>query len=245
MENSELLKKRLSELSYRAFERGYTTFSEFLNIDEISTLKSLKLPCSAVLFGGYEGAERCVAGFGESIDNYDFPICCLKIEPVQQKFADKLNHRDFLGSLMNLGINRNTLGDIIVINNIGYLFCLESISEYITQNLKKVKHTTINCEALTDSIDFLIPEPEEKEIIVSSLRADAVISSVFKLSRNEAASLFAGERIFINSKAVLKDSVLLKDNDIVSVRGKGKFIFSQKLRETKKGRIIVTVKVYK
>lgn len=63
MENETLLKKRLAELSHRAFERGYTTYSAFLNLQEISILKSLKLESKYNLFGGYENADRCVASF--------------------------------------------------------------------------------------------------------------------------------------------------------------------------------------
>ena len=122
MNSDELLKSRLEDLARRAYERNYCTFSDFLNLEEASALQSLKLPTEYVLFGGYDGAERCVAGFGDEVADSDFPIVCVEIAPLQQKFADKLNHRDFLGSLMNLGISRGTLGDIIVSSNVGYLF---------------------------------------------------------------------------------------------------------------------------
>jgi len=244
MNDNELLKKRLSELSQRAYERGFNTYSEFLNMDEISTALGLDYPCAYLLFGGYEGAERRVIGFGEELENSAFPICCIKIEPLQQKFADTLSHRDFLGSLMNLGINRNTLGNIIIKDNCGYLFCLESISEYITENLTRIKHTSVKCAVITNDFELVLNEPEEKEIVVSSLRADAVISAVYKLSRNQTAELFSKELVFINSKAVTKSSVLLKENDIVSVRHKGRFIFCTELRKTKKDRIVVEIKVY-
>ena len=243
MDNKELLEKRLNELYLRAFNKGFNTFSDFLNMDEQSTAANLNLPC--VSFGGYESAERVVIGFGDEIESSDFPICCIKIEPLQQKFADKLSHRDFLGSLMNLGINRSTLGDIIINDNCGYLFCLESISEYIIESLTRVKHTSVKCEVIKNENELKIKEPEEKEINVSSLRADAVISSVYKLSRNETAELFSKELVFINSKAVKKPSVFLRENDIVSVRHKGRFIFAGELRKTKKDRAVIEIKLYK
>ena len=242
MNDKELLKKRLSELYRRAYEKGFNTFSDFLNMDEQSTAAKLNLPCCS--FGGYENAERVVIGFGDEVNSSDFPICCIKIEPLQQKFADKLSHRDFLGSLMNLGINRSTLGDIIINDNCGYLFCLNSISDYIIQNLTRVKHTSVKCEVISADTELKIKEPEETEIIVSSLRADAVISSVYKLSRNETAELFNKEIVFINSKSVSKGAVFLKENDIVSVRHKGRFIFVKELRKTKKDRIVVSIKMY-
>lgn len=244
MNNLDVLMKRLSELSYRAYDRGYATFSEFLNIDEISEMQKQSLSSKPILFGGYSNAERCVVGFGEIESSY-FPIVCVKIEPTQQKFADKLTHRDFLGSLMNLGINRNVLGDIKIKDNIGYLFCLESISEYIVDNVNRIKHTTVKCEVIKELPDFINELPEEQEINVSSLRADAVVASIYKLSRNQATQLFNQEKVFINSKVAYKESLMLKDGDIVSVRGFGKFIFEGAIRKTKKDRNIVSVRIYK
>lgn len=244
MNDTEILMKHLAELSHRAFERGYTTFSEFLNIDEISQMQKDKI-YGATLYGGYNNAERCVAGFGEVIEEYEFPIVCIKIEPAQQKFADKLTHRDFLGSLMNLGINRNTLGDIKIKDNVGYLFCLESISQYILDSVTRIKHTTVKCELIDELPDFINELPDAEEIIVSSLRADAIVAAIYKLSRNQATQLFNQERVFINSKVAYKDSLMLKEGDIVSVRGFGKFIFENTVRKTKKDRNIVSVRIYK
>ena len=242
MNDKELLEKRLTELYQRAYERGFNTFSDFLNMDEQSTAANLNLPCFS--FGGYENAERVIIGFGEDIKSNDFPICCVKIEPLQQKFADKLSHRDFLGSLMNLGINRSTLGDIIINDNSAILFCLESISDYITQNLSRVKHTSVKCKKICVLDEIKIKEPEEKEIIVSSLRADAVIGAVYKLSRNQVSALFSQQLVFVNSRSVTKPSAFLKENDIISVRHKGRFIFYEELRKTKKDRIVVSVKIF-
>ena len=211
-------------------------------MEEQSTATSLNLPCTS--FGGYENAERVVIGFGEEIKNEDFPICCIKIEPLQQKFADKLSHRDFLGSLMNLGINRSTLGDIIIDDNCGYLFCLESISDYILENLTRVKHTSVKCTIISADKELKIKEPEEKEIIVSSIRADAIIGAVYKLSRNQVSALFSQQLVFINSKCITKPSAFLRENDVVSVRHKGRFVFCGELRKTKKDRVIVEVKVF-
>lgn len=245
MSENEYNIKRLSELSNRAYQNGYCTFSEFLNLDEISEVSKLSFDTNYTLYGGYKNAERCVIGFGDYADDYLFPICCIKIEPAQQKFADKLNHRDFLGSLMNLGIKRNTLGDIIIENNIGYLFCLNSISEYIIQNVKRIKHTTVKCEILDSTPEFVNKLPDSEEIITSSFRVDAIISAIFKLSRNQATQLINQEKVFINSKVAYKESLILKENDVVAVRGFGKFIFCKPLRETKKGRNIVEVRIYK
>ncbi|MGN0528887.1 MAG: YlmH/Sll1252 family protein [Eubacterium sp.] len=244
MDDKELLKSRMEDLSQRAFNRNYTTYSEFLNIEEISLLKSLRLPTNYILFGGYDNAERCVAGFAcDSAEG--FPVDCIEISPVNEKFADKLSHRDFLGSLMNLGINRNLLGDIAIKDSTGYLFCLSNISQYIIDNLSRIKHTSVKCSIYDGTPDFVNQLPQSEEIIVSSLRADAVTASVYNLSRKSTGELFSLGKVFINSRQTYKDSVLLKNGDVVSVRGYGRFIFEEQIRETKKHRYIVSVRIYR
>lgn len=244
MENETLLKKRLTELSHRAFERSYTTYSTFLNLQEISILKSLKVDSKYSLFGGYENADRCVAAFSND-EIYSYPIVCIKIKPLQQKFSDKLTHRDFLGALMNLGIERGMLGDIKIINNEGYLFCLDKISQYIVDNLSSIKHTSVKCKIIDDIPELFNQIPDEEEYIVSSLRIDTVVSAVFKMSRNSASQLINQEKIFINSKTVYKDSIQLKEGDVVSVRGYGKFIYSQTVNETRKHKMVVAIRLYR
>ena len=78
-----MVEKRFEELNERAYERGYNTFSDFLNMEEQSVLKSTYLPC--VLFGGYPMAERVVAGFGENLSDEKFPITCICAKPLMQK----------------------------------------------------------------------------------------------------------------------------------------------------------------
>lgn len=244
MENETLLKKRLTELSHRAFERSYTTYSTFLNLQEISILKSLKVDSKYSLFGGYENADRCVAAFSND-EIYSYPIVCIKIKPLQQKFSDKFTHRDFLGALMNLGIEREMLGDIKILNNEGYLFCLDKISQYIVDNLSSIKHTSVKCKIIDDIPELFNQIHDEEEYIVSSLRIDTVVSAVFKMSRNSASQLINQEKIFINSKTVYKDSIQLKEGDVISVRGYGKFIYSQTVNETRKHKMVVAIRLYR
>ncbi len=245
MTEEQRTKQHLLDLDERAYSRGYAVFSEFLNLNEISALKSVKTKSDYLLFGGYEGAERCVSGFGGDIDKNGFPIKCVKLSPLSSRFSDELTHRDFLGALMNLGINRNTLGDIKIVDRTGYLFCLDGISGYIAENLTRVKHTSVRAEVITDIPDFIIELPDLTELTVPSLRADAVIAAVYRLSRNNASRIFSEDGIFINSRLCSKESALLSGGDAVSVRGRGKFIFEEEKRRTKKDRIVISVRIYK
>lgn len=237
-----MIEKRFNELYSRAYEKGYPCYTDFLNIDEQSILENTFLPC--IKYGGYPAAERIIAAFGESIAYDDFPICILNIKPSSKKFADKLTHRDFLGGLMNLGIKRELIGDIIIHNNEGYVFCIEQIKNYIADNLTRIKHTTVNVSQLKELPDGIIKEPESIEAITASLRLDAVISAVFKLSRSESAKLFRQEKVFVNSRASANGSYKIKDNDIISVRGFGRLQFLQQLRTTKKDRIVIEIIKY-
>lgn len=237
-----MIEKRFNELYDRAFDRKCREFSDFLNLEEQSVLKEMYLPCTT--YGGYGSAERVAAGFGEDVTNDDFPISCLKISPVSQKFADALTHRDFLGALMNLGIKREMLGDIVVENNCGYLFCLEQIKDYILKNLTKVKHTSVSVTPAESLPEDFGSSFEEKELVVSSRRADVLVSAVYKLSRKETSKLFDTDKVFVNSRKIQSTSYNVKENDIVSVRGFGRFVFVSELHKTKKDRLVVSVQKF-
>lgn len=234
--------KRFNELYDRAYMRSVKTFTDFLNMEELSTLKALRLPC--VTYGGFDGAERAVAGFGDNIEKNDFPIICLCAAPVNEKFADALTHRDFLGAIMNLGVKRETVGDIVVHGGRGYIFCLEGIGGYIADNLTRVKRTSVNVTAVQALPGDAAPSGEQREYVVSSCRADVLVSAVYRLSRRETAQLFAQGKIFVNSVQTSNASRTVSDGDVISVRGFGRFEFLSAVRRTKKDRLAVSLLVY-
>ncbi|MBQ5678027.1 MAG: hypothetical protein IIV47_04095 [Clostridia bacterium] len=239
--------KRFEELAQRANDREYTVFSDFLGLSEISEISAMRFSVPVTLWGGYENAERCVACFGDReyfADKSDYPIKSILIKPVNQKFADNLSHRDFLGSLMGLGIRREVLGDIIISENKGYLFCLETIADYIIENLTQVRHTTVECE-LTENIPTnILPQPENLEIIVSSERLDVIVSAIYKMSRSQVLPIFHTEKVFVNGIVKTSPSATLNVGDKVSVRGFGRFIYNGVLRRTKKDRLVISVDIF-
>lgn len=238
-----MLEKRFNELYNRANQNYYPVFSDFLNLEEQSVLAKSYLPC--VLYGGYEGAERVVAGFGDNVCEQDFPIRCVEIKPANKKFADKLSHRDFLGGLMNLGIKRELLGDIIIFKNSAYLFCLDKISNYIKDNLSRVRHTTVEVNEV-DAPPVKAVEPKgAEEMVIASLRVDVAVCQVYNLSRNECAKLFETDKVFINSRKLESRSYQLKEGDMVSVRGYGRFQFVSVVRKTKKDRLVAEMIIYR
>ncbi len=245
-DETQILRNRFKELSNRSHNRGIYTYSDFLNMHE-QTLLHQELKYGFTLYGGYEDAERKIACFGNEDDfGYapEMPISILIIAPLSEKFSDDLTHRDFLGSILGLGIKRETLGDIIIKGNKGYLICLNSIAQYIIDNLTKVRHTSVYCELCDTLPSDALPQPTEKTVIVSSLRLDGIISAVYNISRSKSSALIDGERVFINGKLTTNNAVPLKENDIISVRGQGRFRFKEISGDTRKGRIRILCEVY-
>ncbi len=228
---TEILIKRIIDLARKAESYGRYFFTGFLNIAEQNLLHVTMKENHYTEYkvsGGHEGAERVIAGFGieDLTDSEDiYPITCLEINPVNIKFADELSHRDYLGALMNLGIERAKLGDIIVRKNLTYIFCVESIAEYIIENLEKIKHTNVKCHITDGTAQELKAEYEEVSVSVSSERLDANLAKLYNLSRSDANSLFNSEKVYVNSVIIGNNSYVPHQEDIISVRGYGKFIY--------------------
>lgn len=244
-----LLQRHLLDMANTAYNKGICMYSDFLNLNEQNLFYSLKNELSGIrcfTSGGFRDAERkmiCFCGKDECED-ISYPISCIKVEPVNKKFSDSLTHRDFLGAVLNLGLDRSKIGDILINENEGYLFVHSTISEFIIDQLGKVKHTVIHC-SLVDSIDFHY-QPRLKEITgtVSSVRLDSVLSIAFQGSRSSLSGLIEGGKVFVGGKLILSNSYTLKENDVVSVRGYGKFIYAGTSYQTKKGRYSVKVLLY-
>lgn len=158
----ELLKKRFIELAKKSDSCGIFTFTDFLGLAEQSAFSEIEAQIRRIpytVFGGAEGTERVMLRFGSNDElGYDvpFPIKVIRAEPQSQKFADRLTHRDFLGAILNLGIERRCIGDIAIIDNVGYIFVKEDIASFIISDLNRIKHTTvIVSEAENVPIDVL------------------------------------------------------------------------------------------
>jgi RNA-binding protein YlmH len=245
-----LVKKRFIELAKKSYDGGYFTFTNFLGLAEQSLFSEIAKDIRGIpytVFGGAEGAERVIVRFGSPDDlgyEEDFPIKALKISPKSEKFADRLSHRDFLGSLMNLGIEREMLGDIVIIDNVGYLFAKEEICEYICSSLTKIKHTDVRVSTADSLPDGELYRTEMRKIQLSSERLDAVIAKTFSLSRDDAQALFKRGLIFVNGKCIESTSYTPKAGDVVSARGHGRLIYRGYDSTSKKGKLNVSVELY-
>lgn len=250
--DEQILRRRLYDLASKGYYKGICVFSDFLNLNEQSILESIKLELPSVRYfsyGGFPEAERnmiCFCGDDNinMIEDIDFPISIISIKPQNRKFSDTLTHRDYLGAVLNLGIDRSIVGDIIINDLEAFIFCTTAISEFIADNLIKIKHTNISA-SIIDKQEFH-HEPKFKDIsgTVSSIRLDSILSVAFNRSRSSLTGLIEGGKVFVNGKEVISNSYELRDNDIVSVRGQGKFVYAGTPYKTKKGRYSVKVKLY-
>ncbi len=238
----------LRDLSHKADRANRFTFTDFLNLDEQNTLNALRRELTPfACFGGTNGCERVIARFGDTQElGYEapFPIACVRISPLQQKFSDELTHRDILGALMSLGIERSCLGDIVLRDNVAWLFALERIAPYLCGNLSTVKHTTVSCEITGELPEGALFRTETVSLNVNSLRADGVVAAAYNLSRGNAEKLFAAQKVFVDGKLLMSGAAQLKEGNTVSVRGFGRFVYREVTGNSKKGRLFITIERY-
>ncbi len=250
-EDTELIKKRFLELARKAENGGYFTFTDFLGLAEQSAFAEISARLGRTAYtacGGAEGAERVMIRFGDAEAlGYEipFPIRCIRAEPLSQKFADRLTHRDFLGAILNLGIEREKLGDIVIADNIGYIFTCEDIADYIADGLTRVKRTDVR-SSVTDGLPHgsEMYRTEQKRIQISSERLDAVIARVYNLSREEAQSLFKKRLVYADGRLIESCSHTPRPGEKISVRGSGRFIYRGYDSLSKKGKLNAAVDVY-
>ena len=250
MDDETLLRRKILDTANKSYRQNIYTYTNFLSISELAVYNSMKKElvfASPETFGGNEACERQLIRFG-SPDAFGYedtyPIDIIKISPLTPKFAEELGHRDYLGALMNLGIDRSLLGDIIIKQKDAYLYCLNHISGFITENLKTVRHTHVNASLCEQAPENIKPVLSEFEIIAASARVDAVAAALTKLSRNACLSLFSSKKIFVNGLVTENNSSQLKPGDILVIRGYGKFIFGGCGNETRKGRVYIHMKKY-
>ena len=172
-----------------------------------------------------------------------YPISILKLLPLNLKFSENLNHRDYLGAILNLGVDRGMVGDILINDKETYIFVASSMVDFFFTELTRVKHTTMKAEVVTQAVSIK-PKYEHMAGSVNSERLDAILALAFRTSRNSITPLIAGEKVFVNGRMTLSSSQNLKPGDIVSARGYGKFIYRGFISNTKKGRMFVALDKY-
>ena len=244
-----MLQKRLIELSNLSYKRDIVTFSDFLSLNELNILHTTPkdlFPSRYETYGGYEPAERQMVAFLPDALYYDYqyPISVLRISPANRKFAEELSHRDFLGGILHLGIERSCLGDLLVEDSVCHVFVTDTMADFICEQLTRIRHTVVKTEKIDGESFSFTPRLETVKGTVASVRLDTVLSVAFPLSRSRMTGLVEGGKVFVNGKLITSNGYRLKEGDIISVRGMGKLVYQGVLSETKKGRQYIQVGKY-
>lgn len=193
-------------------------------------------------FGGYEGSERTILGvFPDNIPISEkaFPVSSVLFTFRKQ---DSLSHRDFLGAIMSLMINRVLIGDIIVSDGNALVYVMDYIADDIVSKMEKVGRTGVKAELFNG--DIILSENKFEDIagVIASKRLDCVVSLVVKKSRDVSSKLIKSKLVSINSSICDDVSKTVCESDKLSIRGYGKFIIEKFGDITKKGRQPVLIK---
>lgn len=247
MENSELL-KRARDLAERCERSGTVCVSGFLSPAEQYELQTRLgyIPCGLVFHGGGENCERAAAFFlpdymtEDMLDLSEY-LCAMKLKA----YFGQPGHRDYMGALLGMGIGREWLGDIQVEGDTAYVFCMKSVLRHLLSIEKAGRYTVKASQVALEEVPARKVETESLSFSVMSPRLDAVAAGLFHLSRTEAAKQIAAGNVSLNYGQCLKADCIVKEGDILSLKGKGKGSISGMGGTSRKGRLFVYGEIYK
>ena len=247
-QEDKLLGRRLMDLAGRCDRSGWYTFTDFLSPAEQAfcspILPSLRVPYAFV--GGYEGAERaCLVFYPDYLeppaaDGEDYPIAALAVS-----HSVPLTHRDFLGSVLGLGLERDAVGDILVGERESVILVTAGIAQFLMAELGSVGRTGVKVRIVP--ITEITPPEVKFEIIkdtVASLRFDSVVATAFRVSRETAQKAIRTGLVRLNHLEQTSTSATVEQGDILAFRGRGKAVLDTVGNESRKGRIWIEVKRY-
>ena len=254
-----LLIDKIEDKARLCSENSMITNSDFLDMHERSVAAQTRLQypdVKMIFYGVFEDAERTVAVFlpeyieAENADDLrayfsenpdDNPLAVIRLE--KDKFSPALSHRDYLGSLMGLGIRRETTGDIAVDENGCKMVVLSKIAPFIAENMGKAGRGTLKAEIIPVSAaeNGAKPTGVPDSFTVSSMRLDSVVKNAFRVSRNDAAAAIESGVVFVNDTECIKPDKKVSEGDKIVFRRKGRIIVNGCSAVSKKGRIIVEI----
>lgn len=253
-----ILTSFLGEKAEQCASNQMITSSKFLDMHEKSLVAGMRLPYGVrrLFYGGFEEAERSIAVYlpeyveavdysslSEFFENSpdDCPVSILEIK--KDKFSKELTHRDYLGALMGLGINRDMTGDIMVSKDGCHIAVLKTMGAYISENLTSAGRGTLNIKILEPwNIENVVKsEGVPDSFTVSSPRLDSIVRNGFGISRENACEAISKGLVFLNDIECEKPDKRIGEGDKISLRHKGRIIISALPGKSKKGRDIVNI----
>ena len=219
-------------------------YTDFLDMYQISCVESFLKKNNYknyIFYGGFDNAERkALIIYPEKYNmemlekNYNKILSIVRIE-LPEEMNGKYAHRNYLGGIVKLGLKREKVGDILVFNNGADIITFVDFAKFqnskiIVDEISKIRKQEIKIE--------------EVKIIVPSLRLDNIVSDLAKTSRSKAVQIMEAQRVFVNGKNEIKASKQIKQNDIITIRGKGRFIIKEFTGTTRSGRTVILVEKY-
>ncbi len=237
--------RRFADLA-RSCAAGKSAFTPFLDpaSAEKYRIEAKRAGLGIVFYGGSEDCERVVACISDDEDvRANFPVDALEITWSAHSAAPQ--HRDIMGALLALGLERDTLGDIHAGEKCAVAYVLRSVSGFICQTLMSCGRAPVSVRVNPDAP---LPDPEPPLAVrgtVASVRLDAVLALAFSLSRGDAREVVELARVSVNHTPTLRGDLPLKENDIVSARGLGRFRLSEIGGQSRKERYFLLLAVWK
>lgn len=246
--DDKLLIAKVTDLFRLCDKYACARFSDFLDGAQQAVIEdsgAVMYGYNVMLFGGFENSERKIMGVFPEWEEAVSSLFPIKVLVIESSIGRELTHRDYLGAFLSLGIDRSKTGDIIVDGKKAYAFVHADIADYIKNNVSKIGAQGVKI-VISDACDIAIPEPKLQKInaVCASMRLDAVVGAAAGASRSNAAALIRGGKVKLNHRPCEDVSRTVKEGDLLSVRGSGRFIASAVFGETRSGRIHIEILKY-
>lgn len=252
----ELLKQdkftieHVNDLVRQCVQQNRVVYSDFLNLHEQAiVLSQMTNQITYKLIGGYEMAERKVFAFypKNDPDQDEQPYVFLKIQLPKLGIKRKPNHRDFLGAILNTGIERRNVGDLLIFDTYAIVIVLKTIAGFVIENLNQIGNITITIDYAENQAEWLSYEPSFDSIktTIASNRLDNLLKAGAKLSRSSSGAYIKSGKVFVDGKEITQSSFEAQEGSVVSVRGIGKFRLTRIGELSKKGRLYIEIDIYR
>jgi RNA-binding protein YlmH len=243
-------------LCQKTFQNTYSDFMDPSHAEKFMKALEGEAHEKMAAFGGAPGCERQMAGFAPEhgeLSPLSFPISQAVIS-FNGKFNSSPSHRDFLGALMGLGIDRGKVGDILIEEGKATVFLHRDICGFVVENLEKVGKTGVSCcakeydaegKALWEEWPELRSDDARPlDAVVSSLRVDSVVSAIFNIPRSKSLEKVQSGKVSVNWTISLNPAKHVSTGDMISARGLGRVRVTEILGETAKGKIRIRALKY-
>ena len=239
---TEALAAHLEDLREKCERWHKTTSSYFLNEEEQAVMQKRFPPSSFVRYdGGYPGAQKKKVFFLYDETESETDIVCLAAK-IDQRFR-KIGHRDILGALMHLQIDRHTFGDFWIEEDRILLYTSRQMADFLCDNLIRINQLRVSFEPIAEYPSQIF-RTRKFEAVVASERLDAIVAGLVHCSRKQSKQMIIQGLVQVNHTVLEEPDEVCNNNVTISIRGTGRFIYRGILRTTRNGRICAEFEQY-